>query len=473
MKKNIIILSLLLSILSLKSYSQSTTESTGSTKGPNAFPELINTNIPGAPTLGKPQLIIGTTLPLIGGGMGWAAPAVYDWDGDGNQDLLIGEFGSGYEHGNAVGNFIRVYKNTGSNTVPEFSNRFNYARHARYPYEKSPNGTPISVYTWCCLAFTPQFIDLDNDGFKDLITGQYNPGEVTWFRGTENGFLPGVKLEQAGNPSAKKDSSLPDSDPKSWMYWNYSSASFGDFDGDGDDDLITGGSTLRISENIGSKTKPRFGLRKPLLDTNDNPLRVYQPTEEELKKYPSMGSSATGTSAMPLVVDWDKDGVLDLLVTGIYHKKGESAVTFFRGVKTHKGHRFKPGKPLFSAKDGGKSFPGSWLVAYVTDWNSDGVNDLLIGTSVATINGGEFSHKLSWSWEADTKILKKNYGLNYDYDTLAYAEKMMEQAKKDPKYAKRRVENVRERYGYLLDGGDPSLIHQGYVYVMLGKKREK
>ncbi len=43
--------------------------------------------------------------------VGHAAPYVVDWDGDGNRDLLVGQFGEG---------MLRVYRNTGSEAKPSF-----------------------------------------------------------------------------------------------------------------------------------------------------------------------------------------------------------------------------------------------------------------------------------------------------------------------------------------------------------------
>jgi hypothetical protein len=46
----------------------------------------------------------------------YAAPFVVDWDGDGVQDLILGQYSSGY---------IRFYKNEGTNESPVL-NSFSY-----------------------------------------------------------------------------------------------------------------------------------------------------------------------------------------------------------------------------------------------------------------------------------------------------------------------------------------------------------
>jgi FG-GAP-like repeat len=436
--------------------------------GPSDFPELVMTKIPGAPKLSKPTLITGdyeafieignnsdstvrktSSIPLIAQGVGLATPAYYDWDGDGLKDLLIGEFGSGSEFGKDMGNFIRVYLNSGTETEPTFTGGFDYARP---PFQILTNGTPYSIYQECCMGFMPQFIDLNEDGHLDMISGQY-PGEVISFYGSQKGFLPGEPIKQEGDPRSREEGYW-----KQQNYWLYSSASFGDFTEDGKMDLIVGGlGGLRISKNMRGISEPEFAKRELLLDIQGQPLKVYKYATEELDNLKARGEKpwiAGNYGTYPFVVDWDKDGVLDLLVTNKYEHKGLAAVDFFRGVKIGAEHRFEPAVSLFNAKHGEKAFPGSSPFLFVTDWNNDGINDLLIGTSVITIHD-KFSGIFSWNWE-------KEMGLSG--------------AGRDPGFIKSR--NPSEDVQWLLDGVKlpvgisaddfKTMRHQGYVYVMLG-----
>lgn len=415
------------------------------------FPELEYTPIKGAPVLSKPMLVQGPRSE----GHGLAAPAFWDWDGDGLKDLLIGEFGSGVEKGRYVGNFIRVYKNTGTETQPEFNSTFDYARP---PYEILSDGTPYSVDQFCCIGFTPQFIDLNKDGLQDMITGGYH-GEVSWFQGSKEGFKPGEALPQEGNPRSADR-------VKKWhqFYWLYSSASFGDFTGDGKADLIIGGRALRISKNVGTDTDPQFAKREMLLDVKGNPLKVYNYTAEDLKFYEDrkiLGYEpcpAGDDDLSPYVVDWDNDGVLDLMATNSYAHKDLATITFFKGVKVNDEHRFQPGQVLFKTKTpSDKAFPGSGPRVSVADWNNDGINDLLIGASVVTV-GGQVNARFTWSWEKEQGLLP---------------------AGKDPANLNDLPAETLKRYkatttppnGMTIDDF-MTIRHRGYVYVMLGNKAQ-
>lgn len=454
-------------------------------RGAMEFPELKFNRIKGAPALSKPFLVMGETAPITTDKHGLCAPALWDWDGDGKRDLLVGEFetnSSDFPMGKD-GSTIRVYLNVGSDSAPEFTDEFFYAEDAE--------GTVMEVPQWCCIGFTPQFVDLNNDGHKDIITGQYHPGEVTWFRGTADGkFLPGIKLEQEGNPASNgqsfRDPSMTDDNPGSFGYWVYSSANMGDFDGDGDLDLITGGSSLRMSENIGTKENPKFGKRELLLTVKGEPLKVYELTTEDLVRIKSYGGEvpASGTGKIsPTVCDWNNDGVLDLLVTNGYRNSGLNAVDFFEGVKTKKGHRFKERVSLFDAQDGSKAFPGSGQRVYVDDWNKDGVNDLIVGASIVTVDG-MFHGKMSWEYEDDLELPSagKDYGRYPDQFDLPTMEEFLngpmgdflkdKSEEEQKKFYEQQMNYKKESIQKMENNGVSdavNMLHRGHVYVFLGK----
>ena len=464
-----------------------------------SFPKLMPADVPGAPKLGEPFLVMAGVKPVLTEKHGLAAPALWDWDGDGRRDLLVGEFET--NSGDLFpmredGSTIRVYLNVGTDSNPLFTEDFEWARDTE--------GTIMEVPQWCCIGFTPMFYDLDDDGYQDMITGQYHPGEVTWFRGSPDGFLPGEKLPQEGDPTSARNPEFdearaqmdPDFEPYkgepgdigTFDYWVYSSATFGDLDDDGDYDLIVGGSGgLRVSENIGGPKTPRFGVRKLLLDVNGEPLKTSELTPQQLLEVSAAGMSPPPSGDVktnPLAADWDQDGVLDLLVTDSYYAPRSRAVSFFRGVKTPDGHRFEPAVELLPAAGGAKALPGSGPRVYVDDWNLDGVPDLLVGASVATVNGGEFSDELSWEWESVNQVESagKDPGL-YPPRPRPTRESMAEYWNADAfteeefeEHVRMNVEYWEESIGRLYRENKEhwlTMRHQGRVYVMLGQRIDR
>jgi hypothetical protein len=464
---------------------KSATKNVVKQRGATDFPELIIADIAGAPTLSKPELIMGTTGPVMSEGMGWASPAVLDWDGDGKKDLLIGEFGSGSENKKAVGNFLRVYLNEGLDSKPAFSDIFNYA----WGYSETSGGTPLSIYTWCCMAFTPRIADLNSDGYPDILSGQFEPGNVTWFKGSKDGYMPGQVLDQSGDPlkliQNRTDYKKDPTDITGHPYWMYSSAAFGDFDKDGDQDMIIGGSSLRISENIGTRTDPVFGHRKRLLDTDEKPLKVFSHIPGRWENYydsiglPELKPESGSGVCVPYVVDWDNDGMLDILVTHAYVSEGDALITLFRGVKVAKGIRFEKGVPLITTKNNEKAFPGTNPNIAVADWNNDGIQDLLVGVNVATLNG-KFFPTIAWDWEGNHGTYKLSPA-DYSPEFLRIINKQMafEKAYQDStklstaELRKLNRGNVEDSFKhYFVKEEYKSLSHKGYVYVMLGKKKD-
>lgn len=202
-------------------------------------------------------------------------------------------------------------------------------------------------------------MDLNGDGRLDVISGRYSPGIVTFFEGSENGFLAGRTIEEIDETQ--------DGDGFS-MLRAMATANFTDWDGDGDYDMILGNvkGAVFLNLNRGTSTHFDFGMRVPLQADGED-IKVVQKSD-------------------PLPVDWDGDGILDLLVGD------ESAdITFFKGKGDgafHRGVSIFSGLPLISGisyrdavaqLEGAKKVPGYRLRLEVTDWNEDGKLDLLVG----------------------------------------------------------------------------------------------
>lgn len=423
------------------------------------FPKIINAHIPGAPILGQPTLIQGTKLDIRAEKHGLVYPALYDWNLDGKVDLLLGEFASGQ-----TGSNIKVYLNEGDNQTPKYTGRFFYALDV--------NNDTITNHQWCCIGIHPRFIDLDNDGYVDILSGQYNPGLISWWRGSKNGFLAREFVEQEGYIEGAKllgpQSHVSQLDPNSNDYWNYTSASFADFNGDGLIDLFIGGThEVRVALNIGTKDQPKFGLRKNLLGIDGYPVAVrkYFDDAGKRKKSPRYGNYSGATKMFITPVDWDGDGVLDLLVTHLYGNKEDSKdpIIFFRGVKTDKGLRFQDGISLFTTNQLKKTFPGTQPNIVVADYNNDGINDLVIGLSLPTVNGFEIDSLVAWEFVHDLGIEAPGKDIGETMQTKEGRDNVERLLNLDPRYKGTFI-------GSLNDDKYFSLWHRGYVYVMLGKK---
>lgn len=225
-----------------------------------------NTGTAGSPSF---QELSGTDNPTHGEGkLDYATPAIVDLDADGDLDLVIGRDQGGF----------RFLKNTGTATTPEIS---------------VPSSDPF-VDIDAGERTSPTFGDLDGDGDFDMIAGTAD--------GTL-GFVENTGTPQ--NPSFADQTGA--SNPLDGIdVGNWSVPALGDIDGDHDLDLVVGHNRngLHFFENTGSRQTPEFTLRTGAMDPFDG--------------------IDTGTRVQPTLVDIDGDGDTDLvfgsnLTTGDRH----------------------------------------------------------------------------------------------------------------------------------------------------------
>jgi hypothetical protein len=418
----------------------------------------VLTNIPGAPILGQPQYLQGTKNEIRTEKHGLVYPAFFDWNRDGKKDLMLGEFETG-----DTGSNIKVYLNEGTDKNPQYTGEYFYATDV--------NGDTITNHQWCCIGIHPRLIDMDGDGHLDLLSGQYNPGLISMWRGSEKGFQPREFIPQEGYVEGQRLSNTKEPwNPEANFYWNYTSADFADFNDDGLLDLFVGGSDgLRVALNIGTKEKPAFGLRKYLHHVDGDLLYIKKPTAEEIEKAKENDTYLNMSGVLKSYItpiDWDKDGVLDLLVTNGYYHHGMNPIEFFRGVNTDKGLRFELAKPLINAACGDKALPGCQPMITVVDYNNDGVKDIVMGISIPTVNGYEAAPEIAEKWINDVGIQMPGKDGGRNIANEAALKKQIAEFEKKP-FLKKWYLGKLDDYKYL------TLRHRGYVFVFEGQKNRK
>jgi uncharacterized protein (DUF2141 family) len=213
--------------------------------------------------------VTGAANPFNGLDVGdYSAPAFGDFDGDGDLDLVSGEL---------YGHFV-YYQNTGNAINPAFVQ----VTGAGNPF----NGLDAGKFS------SPSLGDLDGDGELELVTG-CDTGVFHYYRNTGTATSPAY-LEQTGGSNPLNG----------FNAGSYSTVALGDFDGDGDVDVIAGtnGGLFLYYDNTGTRVTAAFAQ----LTGAANPLN----------------GEDVGDGAAPSAGDVDGNGHLDLVT-------GNTAGTFY------------------------------------------------------------------------------------------------------------------------------------------------
>ncbi len=283
---------------------------------------------------------------------GMPSPSWGDFDGDGDLDLMCGEFRDGFTY----------YENTGTRTRPVYA----------AGRELASGGIPLKM-DLCMI--TPTAVDFDGDGDLDLVVGDED-GRVAF-------------IEHTG----KTVGGMPQFLPPRYFRQFAADVKFGalatpyaiDWDGDGDEDLISGNSAGYIAfiENLGG-TPARWGAPR-YLSAAGKLIREQAGPNGSIQ---GPAEAKWGYSILS-VADWDGDGLPDIMTNGIWGK-----IIWYKNIGTRTAPRLAAGKPVELTLPDGVPTPalaGNWwkpqgrelstqwrTTPQMIDWNGDGLMDLVM-----------------------------------------------------------------------------------------------
>ena len=310
---------------------------------------LKNTGTNDKPQFAKPEKILAANRPIDGYGM--PSPSFADFDGDGDLDLLCGEFLDGFTY----------FENTGSKTEPKL------AEGKRLHYKNKPLRMDLQM-------ITPVAVDWDKDGDQDLICGDED-GRVAF-------------IEHTG----KVAEGLPQFLPPRYFQQEAKDVKFGalvtpvsfDWDDDGDEDLICGNTAGYIGfiENLDGGNPPRWA--KPVyLEAGGKVFRVQAGPNGSIQGPCEAKWGYTTIS----VADWDDDGLPDIIYNSIWGR-----VEWLKNIGTRKQPKLAdpqnvtvdwpsdPPKPEWNWWTPKQTeLATQWRTTpVVMDWTKDGLSDLIM-----------------------------------------------------------------------------------------------
>lgn len=338
---------------------------------------IRNTGTTEQPVYDKPVKVMSGNQPVET--FGWPSPNFADFDGDGDFDLLCGEFLDGFTY----------FKNLGTRSVPE------YAPGRRLTLPADDVGRRVFPSAWLAEKeaaslpgsprpltmdlemITPTAMDWDKDDDLDLIVGDED-GRVAFIENTGNfttdhtpQFLPPVYFQQEADDLKCGALATP--------------VGF-DWDGDGDMDLISGNTAGYIAffENLSGPgvEKPKWGAPNDL----EADGKVIRPMAGPNGSIQGPAEAKWGYTTLS-VTDWDGDALPDILMNSILGK-----VVWFKNCGTRRSPRLAAAQPVEVEWDGpqptlaygwlrpdGKGLLTQWRTTPVAvDWNRDSLTDLVM-----------------------------------------------------------------------------------------------
>lgn len=319
-------------------------------------------------------------------------PVAFDWDDDGDLDLIVGD-----EDGR-----VAFVENTGQLDA------------TRAPLFAQPNYFKQEADTLKCGALaTPFVVDWDGDGDLDIISGN-TAGYIEFFQNlsgakvAEPRWAAPIRLEAGGKPFRIMAGTNGSIQGPAEAKWGYTTLNVADWDRDGLPDIVFNSILGRVEwlKNVGTRENPKLAAPQPIevAWTSAPPILAWGWAK------PQGNQLLTQWRTTPLVYDFNRDGLPDLAMLDT-----EGYLTFFerapRGGKLvllHPRRAFvdETGAPLrLTEKRAGGSGRRKLCVV---DWNGDGRFDLLLNSANADLLEQSGARDGRWFFRRAGSLARQN-----------------------------------------------------------------
>lgn len=294
-------------------------------------------------------------------------PVAFDWDRDGDFDLIVGD-----EDGR-----VALIENTG-------------VLDGRPMFEEPVYFQQFADTLKCGALATPVGVDWDDDGDEDILSGN-TAGYIEFFenlsgpRVSSPTWARPIRLDVDGTPFRIMAGPNGSIQGPAEAKWGYTTLSVADWDQDGLKDIVFNSILGRVSwmKNVGSFGAPKLSSPAPL----EVEWNTVQPNLAWGWLKPHGSELLTQWRTTPVVFDANEDGLNDLIMLD-----QEGYLAFFQRYKENGVLKLQNPERRFLEPSGAPMRLNSGLAGKsgrrklsIADWDGDGRFDLLMNSANADL----------------------------------------------------------------------------------------